>query len=271
MKNPDSPRTLAGGFKPVDVRIIFFSDLDNTLIHSYKNARIGDICVETRNGRALSYISPNSYKLLRSVAESVEFVPVTTRSVEQYRRLSMLGDNYPRFALVCNGAILLKDGEIDGEWADESRMLFEESIVRLPEYKKWLEGQPDFFYDTRLADDFFIFAKRVSFAHFTEALDNFVDHALFDLHFAFKKVYIMPKGLTKGAAVTRFMRTYGGGRYSVSAGDSELDLSMLEAADRALAPRDSRCQGLRENFELADGDDFCEFVLTRVKELIIGR
>ena len=246
--------------------MIFFSDLDNTLIHSYKRARAGDICVETLDGRELSFMPPRAYELLGDVAKSVEFVPVTTRSAEQYRRLEMLKNGGPRFALVCNGAILLDSGRIDEGWAEESRTSFHESLVRLPYYKDLADGRPDLFRDARLADGFFIFAKLASPSDATDALGGVIDRALFDLRFAYEKVYIMPKGLTKGAAVSRFLRARAGCRHSVSAGDGELDLSMLRMTDRALVPRDYPYQGA--NFERAPGDDFCEFALTRVKSLV---
>jgi hydroxymethylpyrimidine pyrophosphatase-like HAD family hydrolase len=246
--------------------MIFFSDLDNTLIHSYKRARVGDICVETRDGKELSFMPPGSYEMLQNAAESVEFVPVTTRSAEQYRRLTMLRSGGPRFALVCNGAILLDGGEIDEKWSDKSRMSFHESLVRLPGYKYLADGWPDLFRDARLADGFFMFAKPAASSDVTEVLNRVVDCALFDIHFAFEKVYIMPRGLTKGAAVSRFLRTRSGCQYSVSAGDGELDLSMLQVTDGALVPRGYPYHGA--NFERAQGEDFCEFVLTRVKGLV---
>ena len=36
--------------------LIFATDLDNTLIHSYKSKRDGDICIEKYQGKEFSYI-----------------------------------------------------------------------------------------------------------------------------------------------------------------------------------------------------------------------
>ncbi|MDR2137476.1 MAG: hypothetical protein LBO68_04225, partial [Synergistaceae bacterium] len=68
--------------------MIFASDLDNTLIHSYKRALPSDICVERKDGRALSFMTPRGRRMLQKARERCCFVPVTTRSLEQYRRLS---------------------------------------------------------------------------------------------------------------------------------------------------------------------------------------
>jgi hydroxymethylpyrimidine pyrophosphatase-like HAD family hydrolase len=243
-------------------RLIFFSDLDNTIIHSYKHASEGDICVETRDGKGLSYMSQDSYDLLQRVAQTVEFVPVTSRTVVQYRRLTLLSNGVPRFALVCNGAILLNQGKTDEKWARESLESFGGCMAKLPGYKERMEALPDLFFDARLADDFFIFAKRVTATHLDEILDKFIDRFLFDVQYAFEKVYIIPKGLTKGASVTRFLREFGEGRNSVSAGDSELDLSMLEITDRAIVPRDFNPR--KPNFEYAPDIEFCKFALSLV-------
>jgi len=248
--------------------LIFFSDLDNTIIHSYKRATDGDICVETREGKELSYMSRVSYDMLQRVAQIVEFVPVTTRTVEQYRRLALLRDRVPRFALACNGAVLLKHGETDEEWTRESTALFGDCMDKLPGYKERMEKLADSFFDSRMADGFFIFAKRAPAAHLNEILKEFVDDALFDVRCSFDKVYVMPKNLTKGVAAARFLRSYGEGRRSVSAGDSELDLSMLEVTDRAIVPR--HFYPRRTNFEYTSDGEFCKFVLSRIAAIAAG-
>ena len=87
--------------------IAFFSDLDNTLIFSYKHD-IGKEkrCVEIYQGREVSYITERTYGLLTYAASRLLFVPVTTRTEEQYRRmgrprpLGRLGDLYWFWELV---------------------------------------------------------------------------------------------------------------------------------------------------------------------------
>ena len=82
--------------------IIFHSDLDNTLIYSYKH-EIGSEkrCVELYRGRELSYMTEKSLELLERIRERVLFVPTTTRTVEQYDRIR-LGTTRAAYALVCN-------------------------------------------------------------------------------------------------------------------------------------------------------------------------
>ena len=63
--------------------ILFACDLDNTLIHSWKHRKDGDICVEWIDGKEQGYMSEKVCVLLRHVIGKVDFVPVTTRSVAQ--------------------------------------------------------------------------------------------------------------------------------------------------------------------------------------------
>ena len=86
---------------------IFMSDLDNTLIYSYKH-EIGEekTCVEIYQDREVSYMTNRSCELLKAVTEEILFVPTTTRTIEQYERIH-LDVGIPKYALVCNGGVLL--------------------------------------------------------------------------------------------------------------------------------------------------------------------
>ena len=90
--------------------IVFYSDLDNTLIYSYRREIGGKKrCVEVYQGREISFMSEYSYHLLQEISKKALFIPVTTRTMEQYQRID-LGIGIPEYALVCNGGILLVRG-----------------------------------------------------------------------------------------------------------------------------------------------------------------
>jgi len=67
---------------------LFVSDLDNTLIYSYKRD-IGPQkrLVEVKEGKELSFMTEYSCRLLCQIADRCCFVPATTRSLEQYGRI----------------------------------------------------------------------------------------------------------------------------------------------------------------------------------------
>ncbi|MDE7294517.1 MAG: HAD family hydrolase, partial [Oscillospiraceae bacterium] len=71
--------------------MIFLSDLDNTLIFSYKKMSPDNLCVETKEGKKLSYMTHEGGRLFREMTEKMRFIPITTRSVEQYSRIIFPG------------------------------------------------------------------------------------------------------------------------------------------------------------------------------------
>lgn len=103
--------------------IVFHTDLDNTLIYSYRHDIGQDrICAEVYQGREISFITRETLRLLQQIMtrkEQVLVVPTTTRTIEQYQRID-LGVGKLRYALVCNGGVLLVDGKEDENWYLES-------------------------------------------------------------------------------------------------------------------------------------------------------
>jgi hydroxymethylpyrimidine pyrophosphatase-like HAD family hydrolase len=222
--------------------ILFASDLDNTLIYSYKAAKAGDICVEVKDGKNLSFMPPEAYALLKEVHNKFLFVPVTTRSLEQYRRIN-LGVK-PSYAVVAHGALLLVDGQVDEAWAAESKAMINGPLPVINE-NGWI-------YDIRYVDDYFLFAKSPSPAEAVERLSAMIDTDRFDICFVHNKVYVFPKGFTKGQAITRLKKRLTPDAV-ISAGDSLLDVPMLTAADIAIAPASLEFHGTNK-IVISDSD-----------------
>jgi hydroxymethylpyrimidine pyrophosphatase-like HAD family hydrolase len=206
--------------------MLFASDLDNTLIYSYKAAKAGDICVETKDGKELSFMPQEAFLLLKEVAKNCVFVPVTTRTLEQYKRID-LGVK-PKYAVVAHGAMLLIDGVPDEKWTAETRQMLN---VPLPK----IDGHA-LLYDIRYVDDFFIFAKSEQPNQAAEILTKTLDTDKFTVSSVYNKVYVFPNTLNKGVAVERLKKRLNA-ETVVCAGDSELDIPMLEAADIAIFPQ----------------------------------
>ena len=102
-------------------------DMDNTLIYSYKHD-IGreKINVELYNGREISYITKRTFELLNEIKKRFLIVPTTTRTKQQYERI-FLGIGLIKYALVCNGGVLLVDGKPD----EDIRVLRRSDHVKL--------------------------------------------------------------------------------------------------------------------------------------------
>jgi HAD superfamily hydrolase (TIGR01484 family) len=237
--------------------VIFAADIDNTLIHSYKTAGPDDICVERHKGREQSFISKEAFVLLKEVSEKCLIVPVTTRSLEQYRRLD-LGVRF-NYALVAHGALLLADGEVDKQWEDESRNLFSAELPQINE-----DGN---IYDIRHIENTFIFAKAGDTAQAVNSLQKNPAMQTFNIFVVKNKIYIFPKGFDKGVAIERLRRRLKP-KSVICAGDGRLDIPMLEAADIAFAPT-----GLdigKPCIHIEETENFTFALLCRVRDAIRG-
>ena len=104
--------------------MIFFTDLDNTLIYSHRHQLPENkVPVEWIGEKTQSFMTQRAYSYFSSLSD-LEIIPVTTRSVEQYMRLQNLATRFGcRYALVCNGAVLIKDGVVDETWMRESQKI----------------------------------------------------------------------------------------------------------------------------------------------------
>lgn len=217
--------------------IIFNSDLDNTLIYSYRHD-IGDdkICVEMYAGREASFMTKKSYQLLRFIQEQVVFVPTTTRTIEQYNRVDF-GIGIPKYALVCNGGVLLEDGRENIEWYKESMELAADCMGELKKAETCLKQDKHRIFEIRDIKGLFIFTKSSEPYRSVETLKDLLNLSLVDVFCNGIKVYVVPKTLSKGRAVKRFQK-YLGADMIIAAGDSEFDVSMLREADIAMAPEE---------------------------------
>lgn len=215
--------------------IIFNSDLDNTLIYSYKH-NISDekICVEIYQNRMVSFMTKNSFELLKKVVQKVLFVPTTTRTVEQFERID-LGIGVPKFALVCNGGVLLENGKANKEWYDESLELVSVCFEELKKAEKILAADEYRCFEVRNIDGLYVFTKSSEPLLSIQKLKMVLDLSLVDVFENNIKVYVVPKKLSKGMALKRFKEKMKADAV-IAAGDSEFDISMIKEADFGIVP-----------------------------------
>ena len=214
---------------------LFFSDLDNTLIYSHRIKLPGDsVAVEYLNDHVQSYMTQKTYHFLRNQKEFL-LVPTTTRSVEQYDRLSDVFAEFGcRYALVCNGGVLLNRNEVDQEWLKETKRIAGNELRSLDEAGKWiLRRYPAQF--VHLINDIMIYIKTETPAKDADMLAGEVDLERINIYHDRNKVYCIPASITKGNALKRLSKQMGIDR-SFAAGDSLTDISMLNRADAAILP-----------------------------------
>lgn len=248
--------------------VIFVSDLDNTLIHSYKAADKNDICVEWKDKKELSFMSEYSYDLLNRIYNNLNFIPITTRSIEQYNRISFFKNNcFPKYAVTSNGGILLENNIINEKWRQESKAIVSDGMQEIKKGHKILSSDSNIIFEIRLVDEMFLFTKSKEPDLTVNKLKDNLNNDKVDVYSNGIKIYIVPKGLNKGTALLR-IKEYLNSDYVICAGDSEFDISMLKIADDVFIP-DSRLfdfskQKCNINIPNSSNKRFADFILKTV-------
>ena len=243
---------------------IFCTDMDNTIIYSYKHD-IGEkkIRVELYEKREISFISEKTHSLLKKVSNEMMIIPTSTRTEEQYKRIDLKIGNISH-ALVCNGGVLLVDGERDKEWYDESIRLIKDSKAELNKAIQILDKDFRRKFELRFIDELFIFTKCENPKETVEDLKKKLDTRFVEVFNNGEKVYVVPTNLSKGMAIKR-LREKMHPQYIIAAGDSEFDVTMVEEADFGLVPN-----GFKELYktngkviEMEAGEVFSESLLEK--------
>lgn len=245
--------------------IVFHSDLDNTIIYSYKHD-IGESkrCVENYQGREVSFLTDRTYELLKQVSQKTLIIPTTTRTVEQYRRID-LGIGPFQYVLTCNGGVLLVNGEEEEKWYEESLALIADCKEEMKKAMELMDKDPARNFELRYIKELFLFTKSLEPDKSVEMLRAQLDFRKVDVFRNGVKVYVVPKELNKGKALIR-MKERLDSDVVIAAGDSEFDIPMLDCADFAIAPAKLQCKR-REDDTLTKVDEqelFSESVLKRV-------
>ena len=164
-------------------------------------------------------------------------VPTTTRTPEQLARVHLPGPP-ARYAIAANGGRLLVDGVSDPEWAAAvSERLA--GCAPLAEVESHLRARGGtFVLNLRTASDLFAYAvvdRAALPAGWVAELGAWCAPRGWAVSVQGRKVYAVPRPLTKSAAAAEVLARTGGGLL-LAAGDSLLDADLLAAADAAIRP-----------------------------------
>ena len=242
--------------------MFLFADLDGTIIRSARTKHAGDITVEYKDGAEISCISEKSAALL----PKLNFIPVTSRSVEQYKRIKFPFGFSPKFAITDNGGNLLIDGEIQPDWADWSAEIMRSCAKELEHCRKLLESDPDRSFEIRMVDGLFLFTKS-GCPENTEKRISVLSECVF--YRTGEKVYVIPRRLNKGYGAMRLLRKLGNKDGIICAGDSEMDIPLLNIADIAVFPDSLPADRIKCPVKRTSGrDGFCEYTVEAAAEIM---
>ena len=215
-------------------RMVFASDLDNTLLFSRKYAMETDLCVERLNGMPQGYLTKDAPQYLERIMGHALFVPVTSRSVEQYRRIQFPAACRPGYAVTTNGAVLLIEGEIDRQWYQESCQAVLPWRDALEQMLHQLQARP-LAARCRLVDEMFVFAACDTPQDAMELYGLLQGTTQLDLAVTGRKVYCFPPPISKGTVIPKLRRRFEADEI-ICAGDSSMDVPMLQQADISIVP-----------------------------------
>jgi hypothetical protein len=225
--------------------LIVCTDLDRTLIYSAAALDLGVpdaqaprlLCVEVYRGAPLSYLTETAADLLRELSRRTVLVPTTTRTPEQLARVHLPGPP-PRYAIASNGGHLLVDGVPDRGWTELVAVRLR-GCAPLAEVEAHLRASSGPFVTAlRVASQMFAYAvvDRAALPDgWVDALAGWCDPRGWGVSLQGRKVYAVPRPLTKSAAAAEVRARVGGGPL-LAAGDSLLDADLLEFADAAIRP-----------------------------------
>ncbi|MGN1340024.1 MAG: hypothetical protein ACI4WS_07000 [Oscillospiraceae bacterium] len=213
---------------------LIFTDLDGTLIFSARKKQPGDIICEYKDGEEISCITARQAELLPRLSG---VIPVTTRSIEQYRRICFPEGFSPEYALVDNGGTLLVNGIPDREWTENSMRIADECSQELSRCRRALQNDPDRSFEIRLVDGMFLFTKSDSPAQSLERLRIAAGERV-NCFAVGAKLYAIPAEINKGGAAMRLKARIAPESLLICAGDSQMDMPLLRLSDIPVLPED---------------------------------
>ncbi|MFF3337713.1 HAD family hydrolase [Streptomyces flavidovirens] len=226
--------------------VLVASDLDRTLIYSTAalGLRMPDaeaprlLCVEVYESKPLSYLTETAARLMAELAAGTCFVPTTTRTREQYHRIQLPLPT-PRFAICANGGHLLVDGVSDPDWQAEVATRLADECASLAEVRAHLvAADPAWLLKERVAEDLFAYLvveRALLPDEWVKELGEWAEERGWTVSLQGRKIYAVPKPLTKSAAMREVARRTGA-TLTLAAGDSLLDADLLLAADYGWRP-----------------------------------
>lgn len=244
-------------------KVLFASDLDRTIIYSSRflkeyGTEAERTPVEFKEDKIISYIADSVKEGLTELinTEGVEFVPVTTRSYEEYNRIKF--GFTPKYAIIDNGGRILVDGAPILSYETYIQHMASEALrdtalvlLDITEHKEIIDREPKF------VDNLFLFWKvKEGTEKMADVLINVLNEAYPHWRFTRQKLkmYGVPMCFSKQTAL-RWLWNQLNKPHLVVSGDGELDLPMLTLANKAIIPSHSDLlrDGFVESADVANG------------------
>jgi hydroxymethylpyrimidine pyrophosphatase-like HAD family hydrolase len=218
--------------------MIFASDLDRTLIYSKRAIdELGEPekrflkPVEKKDDNWVAYMTESSFVALKELSQHSLFVPVTTRTTEQFNRFVIFKEDIPlTYAITSNGANILYKGVPMEDWsAHIFKRMNHESVTQDELLSILLREGFKFDGQMKQAENlFFYFILNIlPSASEKKAINEVATKYGWRISLQGRKLYFIPHAISKGTAL-EFICNREGLEVIAGAGDSILDWDFLQ-------------------------------------------
>ena len=191
--------------------MVVFSDLDRSIIYSkrFLGKDKSELEIEIYKNENISYISKKTVKLIKQHQKNIEFIPTTTRNIEQFKRIEFSKYDIDfKYAITSNGGNILVNGQIDSEYKDYINQKLKNSI-HIDEIMKLLEEY-----------------KNIKGIKKIRKADKIKD-LNWETYINRTKIYFLPQELKKSTAIKYICDKFGY-KNTFGIGDSIMDKDMLD-------------------------------------------
>lgn len=226
--------------------MIIASDLDRTLM--YSNRALADLGqpehillkpVERHEDQWAGYMTETAFSLLKKLSRHCLFVPVTTRTTEQFKRFVIFEKEIPlTYAITSNGANILYKGELLKEWSEQILTTMKSESSHQNELLAALKKE-GFQFDGQWkhAENLFFYylLNSLPTAQELTGIRRLTGEFGWRTSLQGRKLYFIPKSISKGKAL-EYICNREGMEAIAGAGDSVLDWDFLKNCRQRIVP-----------------------------------
>lgn len=251
--------------------ILFFSDLDSTLIYSGYPEHT---CVEYNEAKEVTYMTAQGINFLKDllVRKDFVFIPCTLRSYEQTARIGFLKNGNVPIIICDNGFSIYENGILDKTWDN----LMKENLATYPtdEIKSDIEILVSYnnmcckIKNNRNAFFTLIFENAESANMHYVTIAKVLKRHKYKLELQGRKIYIIPDFLDKVLAVKYLCKKFNPSLV-ITAGDSSVDKSFVEEGNQRIIPSHSslniRNTIITKKTGISAGEEILDIVMSLLK------
>lgn len=251
--------------------ILFFSDLDSTLIYSGYPEHT---CVEYNEAKEVTYMTAQGINFLKDllVRKDFVFIPCTLRSYEQTARIDFLKNGNVPIIICDNGFSIYENGILDKTWDN----LMKENLATYPtdEIKSDIEilvssnNMCCKIKNNRNAFFTLIFENAESANMHYVTIAKVLKRHKYKLELQGRKIYIIPDFLDKVLAVKYLCKKFNPSLV-ITAGDSSVDKSFVEEGNQRIIPSHSslniRNTIITKKTGISAGEEILDIVMSLLK------